>query len=451
MCNKIRSFLKICLPLAIAFCIALIVSYPTPAKADVIYQAFDEPFQQVINKLPKLTEQGYTHIQVSPPQKSNDSKKWWGRYQPIDFTVLESPLGNEKDLKELIDAAHEQGEKIIIDVVINHMANQPPYSDNLQYPRFSPQDFHPKTCINNYEDRYQVTHGWLGCNLPDLNTESEYVREQGKQYLQKLLALGADGFRFDAIKHIEPEYFEDVLQVVPSDKYLYGELIEARADRSFLYTGIRDIDISDYPLLDTIKQAFSFGGDLRSLIDPQSYNGALPGVNAVTFAQTHDTVKGGDLYDAYGLEKQDIMLANAYVLAREEGFPLIYKEDADYPIVKAGISFHEQMLPQSQYFRNGNEIAPGADSPNLLFIERGSKGLAIINKAGEFFDVEAAKMPGLDAGCYEELQYGFTMSVSTDENGQKYITRWRTPERGGIQIGSRDALFFVPTDSEKCQ
>ena len=40
---------------------SLIVSYPTPAKADVIYQAFDEPFQQVINKLPKLTEQGYTH------------------------------------------------------------------------------------------------------------------------------------------------------------------------------------------------------------------------------------------------------------------------------------------------------------------------------------------------------------------------------------------------------
>jgi len=449
MCNKIRFFLKVCFQLAIAFCIALIISYPTPAKADVIYQAFNETFQQVRDEVPELTEQGYTHIQISPPQLSNSSQEWWGRYQPIDFTVLESPLGNENDLKELIDAAHQQGQKIVIDVVLNHMANESPYSDSLQYPRFSRQDFHPQACIRD-DDRYLVTHGWLGgnCDLPDLNTESEYVREQGKQYLQKLLSLGADGFRFDAIKHIEPEYFQDVLQVVPSDKYLYGELIEGRANDSFLYTGIRDIDISDYPLLATMKQAFGFGGDLRSLIEPQSSNGALPGVNAVTFAQTHDTVKGRDLYDAFGLEAQDVILANAYILARQDGFPLIYNEDAEDSIVLAGISFHEQMLGQPQYFRNGNEISQGADSPNLLFIERGSNGLAIINKAGKSFDVETALIPGLDVGCYRELRSGLTFSVTADRNGQKSITRWGTSDRGGIQIDPRNALFFVQTDCQ---
>lgn len=443
---KIPLFLKVFLRLAIVSCLALIISYPTPAKADVIYQAFDMPFQEVKEQLPELTEQGYTHIQVSPPQMSNNSQEWWGRYQPIDFTVLESPLGNENDLNELIDAAHEQGQKIIIDIVLNHMANQPPYSDNLEYPRFSRQDFHPQTCINNDNDRYQVTHGWLGCNLPDLNTESEYVREQGRQYLQKLLALGADGFRFDAIKHIEPEYFEEVLQVVPSDKYLYGELIEGIPNESFLYTEIRDIDISDYPLLGTMKQAFGFGGDLRSLIDPQRDNKALPGINAVTFAQTHDTVEGRDLYNAFGLEERDVMLANAYVLAREEGFPLIYSEDASYPIVQAGISFHEQMLGQSQYFRNGNEIAPGADSPNLLFIERGDRGLAIINKAGESFEQPSARMPGLEVGCYQELQSNLTMCVSQENDGQKYITQWGSSEQGGLQIDGRTALFFVKNE-----
>lgn len=46
MCNKIRSFLKICFRLAIASCMVLIVSYSTPAKADVIYQAFDMPFNE---------------------------------------------------------------------------------------------------------------------------------------------------------------------------------------------------------------------------------------------------------------------------------------------------------------------------------------------------------------------------------------------------------------------
>ncbi|MGC1246269.1 MAG: hypothetical protein WA865_08675 [Spirulinaceae cyanobacterium] len=53
--------------------------------------------------------------------------------------------------------------------------------------------------------------------------------------------------------------------------------------------------------------------DIRSLVNPQDTGRALPGVNAVTFARTHDTVNnnGGDKYG----DKQDALLANAYVLA----------------------------------------------------------------------------------------------------------------------------------------
>ena len=452
--NKFRLFLVAC------FTLLVFTLFPFPAKADVIYHAFNMPFQEVKAKLPEIKAQGYTYIQISPPQKSNPSSEWWGRYQPLDFEVLDSPLGNEKDLKELIAGAHQQGEKIIVDVVLNHMADYPPYSTTLEYPQFSPQDFHSKDCISNYDDRYQVTHGWLGldCNnisqgsgLPDLNTESPHVRQEGKEYLTKLLDLGADGFRFDAIKHMETDYLKDILSIVPSDIYIYGEIVEGKPDQSYLYTGIRGIDISDYSLLGTLKEAFSYGGDLRSLIDPHAAGKALPGPNAVTFAKTHDTVKGSDLYSVYGFEERDGMLANAYVLARQEGLPLIYKDDADASIVQAGVTFHEQMLSQPQYFRNSNEISQGADSPNLLFIERGNKGLAIINKGGNFFDVPVAKMPGLDEGCYQELQYGFTMSVGISGDGQKYVTSWGTPERGGIKIGPRDALFFVKNAGSQCQ
>ncbi|MDJ0632320.1 MAG: alpha-amylase family protein [Xenococcaceae cyanobacterium MO_188.B29] len=441
---KITFFLKVFLRLAIVSCLALIISYPIPAQADVIYQAFNMPFQEVKAQLPQL--QGYTYIQVSPPEKSNPSDQWWGRYQPIDFTVLESPLGNENDLKELIDAAHEQNLKILVDVILNHMADYPPYSETLQYPRYSPQDFHPRTCINNDQDRYQVTHGWLGCSLPDLNTESPYVRQEAKNYLTHLLDLGVDGFRIDALKHIESQYFEEVLAVVPSDKYMYGEVLSGNLDDSYIYTGIHDLDVSDYALLGTLKNAFSFGGDLRSLIDPASFGGALTGSEAVTFAKTHDTVEGGDLYNYYGFNPQDQMLANAYILARSEGIPLIYRDDTSNPIAQAGINFHEQLIDQPQYFRNGNEIAEGADSPNLLFIERGDRGLAIINKAGESFEQTSARMPGLEVGCYQELQSNLTMCVSQENDGQKYITQWGSSEQGGLQVDGRTALFFVKNE-----
>ena len=416
------------------------------AKADVIYQAFDMHFRDIKKQLPELQKLGYTYIQVSPPQKSHPSTEWWARYQPIDHTIIDSPLGNEKALKELIDAAHKRKMKIIIDVVLNHMANYGNYAKTLKYPHFSSQDFHPQRCIN-YNNRLSVTQGWINCDLPDLNTASPHVRQEAKNYLKKLLALGADGFRFDAAKHIEPDFFREVLKVVPSDKFVYGEVIGQTSQEANDYTGI--FCVTDFQLVSTMSQAFSIGGDLRSLIDPGASGKALPGVRAVTFAQNHDIAKGQIGYKLP--TPQDAKLANAYILARQEGFPIVYKDDAQDAITKSGVLFHQKMIGEPQYFRNGNEIFPGADNPNTLFIERGSKGLAIINKSGESLDIRAAKMPGLQPGCYQELRYNFTMAVGQGSDGQKYITKWGTKQRGGIQVGSRDVLFFVPTSATECK
>ena len=418
----------------------------TAAKAGIIYQAFNLRFRDIKAQLPELQKQGYTHIQVSPPQKSNPSSEWWARYQPIDHRVIDSPLGTEKELKELIDAAHSRKMKIIIDVVLNHMANYGSYVKSLNYPRFSTQDFHPKSCID-YNNRLSVTKGWINCDLPDLNTTSPQVRQEAKNYLKKLLALGADGFRFDAAKHIEPDFFREVLQVVPPDKFVYGEVIGQTLAESNEYTSL--FAVTDFHLVSTMSNAFSYGGDLRSLIDPASSGKALPGTQAVTFAHNHDIAKGQIGYQLP--TPQDTKLANAYILARQEGFPVVYSDDAQDAITQAAVFFHREMLGEPQYFRNGNEIAPGADNPNTLFIERGNQGLAIINKAGESFDVKAAKMPGLQMGCYKELRYNFTMAVGKGQDGQKYVTQWGTKQRGGIQVGSRDVLFFVQTSPNDCK
>ena len=48
----------------------------TTAKAGVIYQAFNMRFRDIKTQLPELQKQGYTYIQVSPPQKSNPSSEW---------------------------------------------------------------------------------------------------------------------------------------------------------------------------------------------------------------------------------------------------------------------------------------------------------------------------------------------------------------------------------------
>jgi alpha-amylase len=60
-------------------------------------------------------------------------------------------------------------------------------------------------------------------------------------------------------------------------------------------------------------------------------------------------------------------------------------------------------------------------------------------------------MPGLQIGCYKEVRYNFTMAVGKGDDQQKYITQWGSKQRGGIQLGPRNALFFVSTSANECQ
>ena len=449
MAQKTRSWLNLCAYLASVFCAVLLIitCYALPVQADVIYHAFDQKFQDIKAELPELKDIGYTYIQVSPVQKSNPYDQWSAQYQPLDYTIG-NRLGTENDLKELIGAAHKNGQKIIVDVVFNHMANYKPNVDTLSYPPlFSSEDFHNQACISNFNDRYQVTHGWLGCDLPDLKTETSDVKNAAKEYLKHLVSLGADGFRFDATKHIDRDFFREVLQAAPN-KFYYGEVLGENMEDYNQYTDL--MSVTDDKLFHVLFEAINYNGDLRSLVNPQDTGRALPGYQAVTFAHTHDVINNNNGKDDYK-NKQDALLANAYVLAIREGFPLIYRDDVKEEITKAGVKFHEQMMGQPQYFRKGNEIAPGGDNPNMLFIERGSKGLTMINKSGEFFDVKAAKMPGLETGCYKDLHYNFPMSVDSGEDGNKYINKWGSPDRGGIKIGPRDVLFFTQTYTDDCK
>lgn len=408
--------------------------------APVIYQAFNQPFREVQSQLANLKDQGYTHIQVSPPQKSNPATEWWGRYQPIDFTVLESPLGTEQDLQALIQSAHDQQLKILVDVVLNHMANYGEFVRTLNYPRFSPADFHPQRCID-YRDRASVIQGWLNCDLPDLKTTSDHVRQEARSYLKKLLALGADGFRFDAAKHIEPGFFQAMMAVIPPDKLVYGEVIGQTIAESSEYTPF--FRVTDFHLLETMLQAFGYGGDLRMLEAPDRRQQALPTDRSITFANNHDIETRQIGY--HFSDRQDTVLATAFVLAREEGLPFIYRDDGSDPLVQAGVRFHQQMAGSPQRFLRGRSIAIGADSPNLLFIRRGDRGIALFNKAGEPFEVSWARLPGLKSGCYQDLRSQLPVRLGTGAR----VTRWGD-RPGGIRLSPRSVMLLVQVDPKVC-
>ena len=210
-------------------------------KRELIFQCFNWTIKGVIENLPMISEQGFTIVQLSPLQqhKEKDNPVWYLGYQVTNYKIG-NRVGTKEDLKELTSKAHELRIKVIVDVVFNHVANagggdlqltpSPEVDDEI---RLRDDFFHEARAIENYEDRYQCTQ-W-GINLPDLNTSNHELQDLHINYLKELLACWVDGFRLDAVRHIElpddpwcgSDYWDRVIGSIDNiDKlFIYGECI----------------------------------------------------------------------------------------------------------------------------------------------------------------------------------------------------------------------------------
>lgn len=162
-----------------------------------------------------LGPQGYGAVQISPPHASRKLGTWYDVYQPVNYAKLDSLMGTEAEFQAMIDTCHAAKVRIYADVVVNQLADGSGTATDgsrwdaatLSYPYFSKPDFHDACVIQGSDyslaDRHNVTACRLN-NLPDLHTGASYVQGQIRTYLNKLVAMGVDGVRLDAAKHMAP-------------------------------------------------------------------------------------------------------------------------------------------------------------------------------------------------------------------------------------------------------
>ncbi len=144
-----------------------------------------------MEKLPYLKEMGVNAIELMPVQEfdGNDS---WG-YNPCYFFAMDKAYGTKKDYKDFIDACHQEGIAVILDVVYNHATGNFPHAK--MYWNASSN----KTATNNPFFNVNAPHPYSVFH--DFNHGNEWVRNYVKRNLQFLLEeYNLDGFRFDLTK-----------------------------------------------------------------------------------------------------------------------------------------------------------------------------------------------------------------------------------------------------------
>lgn len=160
----------------------------------------DQRIASVMDSLDYLKNLGITAIELMPVQEfeGNDS---WG-YNPAFYFAPDKAYGTKNDYKAFVDACHQRGIAVILDVVYNHSFGQSPlvlmYWDGANNMPSTNSAYYNQSPTHPYSPGY------------DFNHESGHTQEFVKRSLQFWMEeYKIDGFRFDLSKGFTQNYTGD--------------------------------------------------------------------------------------------------------------------------------------------------------------------------------------------------------------------------------------------------
>lgn len=274
----------------------IINTFPT---LGVTYQIFIQSFADsnsdgigdingVTEKLSYIKDLGVDAIWLTPIHPSPSYHK----YDVTDYYDVDPAFGTLADFRYLIEKAHELELKIIMDLVINHCSIEHPWfvaakDEQNEYRDFfiwrtleeiaqagnltkeATGDSDNRIIWNEVPGQAQRYYSFFWKGMPDLNFDNPEVRSEVMNIGKYWLAMGVDGFRLDAAKHIYPDdrvadtvafwnMFQKEMRSVAPEVILIGEVwSDVNSQTAFAtgFTGLFNFDLS-YAILESVKRGY---------------------------------------------------------------------------------------------------------------------------------------------------------------------------------------------------
>lgn len=140
------------------------------------------------------------------------------KYDTVDYQSIDSQYGTMEDFEAFIQACHDRGIRVIIDLAMNHSSSSHQwFMSAADYLKKLPEDGEPNGEECPYVDYYFFSRdqksgyvpldgtGWyyearFWDGMPDLNLKNAAVRREFEEIAGFWLEKGVDGFRLDAVK-----------------------------------------------------------------------------------------------------------------------------------------------------------------------------------------------------------------------------------------------------------
>ena len=285
-------------------------------KESVVYQIYPRSFMDsngdgigdlngITQKLDYLKELGIDVIWLSPVYRSpNDDNG----YDISDYEAIMDEFGTMEDFDRMLEAAHDRGIRIVMDLVVNHTSDEHAWFVESRSSRDNDKrDFYfwregkngnPPNDWGSffsgsaweYDEKTDMYYLHLfSRKQPDLNWENPRVRREVFDMMTRWCEKGIDGFRMDVISLVSKP---DGLPDAPARNGLYG-------DAGFVFNGPR---IHDY--LQEMNREVLSRYDLLTV-------GETPNVT-VEEARQYANEDGTELNMVFQFEHMDLDGGNGY-------------------------------------------------------------------------------------------------------------------------------------------
>jgi glycosidase len=297
--------------------------------------------------LPYLKDLGVTTIWITPIYDNEDrTGRDYHGYGAVDLYRVEEHLGTLAEYRSLMEAAHQLGLKVILDIVPNHIGPRNPWAADPPTDHWlhGTQEHH---LTSDAEFRHlvdphasprqwrNIVEGWFVDVLPDMGTDDPVTSQFLRQNALWWAETGAlDGFRLDTFPYVDRQFWRDfhadvhhayprfktVGEVSGFDPVIASYFVGGKT-RAGIDSGVDTV--FDFSLFSALRKVILHDAPATLLEQVLEHDWLFPHPEwLVTFAGNHDTRR----FMEEGATAEKLNLAFSLLLTMR-GIPQIYAGD----------------------------------------------------------------------------------------------------------------------------
>ena len=322
-----------------------------PAR-DEFFGRHGGDIQGIMDHLGYIADLGATAIWNTPLLLDNEPEGSYHGYACADYYHIDPRFGSNELYRDFVGKAHENGLKVIMDIVTNHCGTAHWWMDDLPFkdwihvfPEYTGTNVCFSTNMDPNASKYDLNlqeSGWFVPSMPDMNLDNPFVLHYFVQWAVWWIEYsGLDGFRVDTYPYNEKipmsEWCASVLNEYPNFNIVGECWTSSIPQLAYWQGGNANKDgfdshlpsIMDFPLQEAIWKALptdshGWGEGMTRVYDCLSHDFVYHDLSRMMiFPGNHDTDRIGDVLK-HNADRHKIVMT---MMATMRGIPQIFYGD----------------------------------------------------------------------------------------------------------------------------